>query len=73
MSIKLTINIPHTVQFVVAILSAVAAVGTQVLADTHDIVPEGWAAPITSILTSIAAVAGFLKKAEPILGDIDKL
>lgn len=69
MSIKLPFNVSHAVQVVVAILSAVAAVGTQTLTALTGIVPANTAAILTSILATIAAIAGFIQKAEPLIDD----
>lgn len=63
-------TIPHIVQVVIAVLSAVAAIGTQIVHTVGGLLPAGVAAVITSLLTGVAAVAGFLRKEEP---EIDKL
>ena len=72
-SIKLPFNISHVVQAIVAVLSSVGAIGTQILQDTNGILPDGVAAAVSSLLTVIAAIAGFLKKAEPVIDDINGL
>lgn len=67
MSIKLPFNVSHAVQVTVAVLSAAAAAGTQVLTALVGIIPADTAAAITSILATIAAVAGFIQKSEPLI------
>lgn len=69
MSIKLPFNVSHAVQVVVAVLSAVAAVGTQTLTALTGIIPEHTSAVITSVLATVAAIAGFIEKSEPFIED----
>lgn len=51
-------------QGIVAVLAAAGSIGTSVLNEVHQFLPAGAAAAITSALTVVAAVAGFLRTAE---------
>lgn len=59
-------NLSHELQAAIAFLSALGAVLTTVLHDTSGFLPGSWSAAVTSILTVIAAVNGFLAKVEPL-------
>ncbi|PIJ36722.1 hypothetical protein BMW24_003380 [Mycobacterium heckeshornense] len=72
MSIKLPFAPSKAAQAVVAILTTVGAVGTTLLHDLGGVLPASWAAAITSGLAVIAGVAGFIRKAEPLIGDLDQ-
>lgn len=72
MSIKLPFKPSRAAQATVAFLSAVSAVGTQALHEFAGFLPNDWTAVITSGLAVIAAVAGFVKTAEPLIDDLDK-
>ncbi|TDH57562.1 hypothetical protein E2F47_01995 [Mycobacterium eburneum] len=71
-SIKLPFAPSKAAQAVVAVLSAIGAAGTAILHDTSGVLPPNWATTITSVLAVIAAVSGFLQKAEPLIDDFDK-
>lgn len=73
MPIKLPFKLSHAAQATVAFLSAVAAIGTQILHDAAGFLPNGWTAVITSTLAVVAAIAGFIEKAEPLIGDLDNV
>ena len=68
--IKVPFNVPHIVQVAIAVLSALAVIGVQVVGDVKDVLPAPWTAGLTSFFAVVAAVAGFLKKAEPIIDDL---
>lgn len=68
--IKIPFNVPHAVQATIAVLSAVAAIGTEALHSSSGLLPQSWVAPLAAFFTLLAAVAGFLKKAEPAIDDI---
>jgi hypothetical protein len=72
MSIKLPFKPSKAAQAAVAFLSAVSAVGTQALHTFAGFLSPEWAAAITSGLAVIAAVAGFVRTAEPLIDDLDK-
>lgn len=68
-SIKLPFKVSHAVQVAVAILSAIAAIGTQTVTALTGVIPTDVAAAVTSVLATIAAIAGFIQKAEPLIED----
>ena len=72
MSIKLPFKPSQAAQGAVAFLSAVGAVGTQLLHTFGHVLSPDQAAAVTSGLAIIAALAGFIKTAEPIIDDFDK-
>lgn len=72
MAIKLPFKPSRAAQATVAVLGAVSAVGTQVLHALTGFLPPDWAAIVTSALAVVAAVAGFVQTAEPLIDDFDK-
>lgn len=72
MSIKLPFKPSRAAQATVALLSAVGAAGTSILHAASGFLTPDWAAAITSGLTLIAAIAGFVQTAEPLIDDLDK-
>lgn len=72
MAIKLPFKPSKAAQATVAFLSAVSAVGTQLLHTCAGFLSPDWAAALTSGLAVIAALAGFVQTAEPLIDDLDK-
>ncbi|BBZ09842.1 MULTISPECIES: hypothetical protein [Mycobacterium] len=72
MSIKLPFKPSKAAQAAVAVLAATGSVGTYALHEFAGILPETWAGAISSGLAVIAAVAGFIKTAEPLIDDLDQ-
>lgn len=70
MAIKLPFNLSKATQAVIATLSAVGAAGTAILHAWAGFLSPDVSATVTSILAGVAAVAGFLTKAEPIIDDL---
>lgn len=71
MSIKLPFKPSKAAQAVIAIAAALGAIGAQLLAP--GVLPEEWAKYVTSALTVIAAIAGFLKREQPVIDELDNL
>jgi hypothetical protein len=72
MAIRLPFKPSKAAQAAVAVLSAVSVVGVSVLHSVSGFLSPDWAAAITSGLAVVAAVAGFIRTAEPIIDDFDK-
>lgn len=72
MSIKLPFKPSRAAQAAVAFLGAFGAAGTSILHAASGFLTPDWAAAITSGLTVIAALAGFIQTAEPLIDDLDQ-
>lgn len=66
------LNLSHDAQILVAFLSSVGVIGTQVLHAVGGMLPGNWVAIITSVLATVAGIAGFIKRNEPLIDDADK-
>jgi hypothetical protein len=71
MAVKLPFSLSKTAQAVVATLAAVSSAGTQILHAWAGFLPPNWSIAVSSVLAAIAAVAGFIQKAEPILDELN--
>lgn len=71
MSIKLPFKPSKAAQAVVAVAAALGAVGAELL--VPGVLPDGWSKYVASALTVIAAVAGFIKREEPLIDQLDNL
>lgn len=71
-TIKLPFKPSQAAQATVAFLSAVGAIGTQVAHLSAGFLTADQSAALTGLLTAIAAVAGFIRTAEPIIDSFDK-
>ena len=69
---KKQLDLSKQAQALVAFLSAVGAVGTTVLHDTAGFLSPNLAAALSSLLATVAAIAGFVRDAEPFINDLDK-
>lgn len=70
MSIRLPFKPSRVAQAVVAVLASFGAVGATLLAP--GILPDGWSKYAASALTVVAAIAGFIKREEPLIDELDK-
>ena len=68
---KLSLAPSKAAQATVAFLAATGAVGTYALHEFAAFLPGTWAGAISSGLAVIAGVAGFIEKAEPLIGELD--
>lgn len=74
MAIRLPFKPSRAAQAVTAVLAALGALGAELLSPQYiDLIPTDWAHWIASGLTVIAAVAGFIKTEEPLIGKLDSL
>lgn len=72
MAIKLPFKPSRAAQATVAFLAALGATGTAFLHNFAGFLSPHWAATITAALAVVAAVAGFIQDAEPIIGELDQ-